>query len=55
MHNESFAYRCIEQYMGKDVICKVSNISSWKYYMIQLALPYKQGEIEGGISVYEWV
>ena len=47
MHNDSFAYRCIEQYMGKHVIWKVPNISSWKDYMIQLALPYKQGEIEG--------
>ena len=34
MHNDSFAYRCIEQYMGKDVIWKVPKISSWKDCMI---------------------
>ena len=55
MHNDSLAYRFIVQYMGKDVIWKVPNISSWKDYMIQLALPYKQREIEGGIFVYEWL
>ena len=41
--------------MGKDVISKVPNISSWQDYMIQFVLPYKQGEIEGGICVYEWL
>ena len=52
MHTDHFAFKCIEQYMGKDIIWKIPKVASWQGYMIQLATPYIEGKIEGGIFVY---
>jgi hypothetical protein len=55
MQNDSFAIRCIHQYISDDIIKKVPKIENWQGYMIQLAFPYKEGYIEGGLFVYEWL
>ena len=55
MQNDSFVIRCIHAYIGNDVIKKVPKIVNWQGYIIQLALPYKEGNIEGGLFVYQWL
>jgi hypothetical protein len=34
MNNNSFAHRCIKQYMGENVIWKVPKVANWQSYMI---------------------
>lgn len=43
MHSDPFADKCIEKYMGKDIIWKVPKVANWK------------GLIEGRVFVYHWL
>ena len=53
--NDSFAIRCIEQYINIDILKDVPRIANWKAHIFNLALPYEKGNIEGGIFVYAWI
>jgi len=55
MQNYSFAIRCIHQYIRDDVIKNEPKIIDWQGHMIQLAFPYKQGYIDGGLFLYVWL
>ena len=55
MQNDSFAIECIQKYINHDVIKNMLKIENWQGYMIQLTLPYKEGNIEGGLFVFYWL
>ena len=55
MQNDSFAIECIQKYINHDVIKNVPKIENWKGYIIQLTLPYKEGNIEGALFVFYWL
>ena len=55
MQNDSFAIECIQKYINHVVIKNVPKIVNWQGYMIQLTLPYKEGNLEGGLFVFYWL
>jgi hypothetical protein len=55
MHNDSFAIRCIEQYIKIDIQQGVPRVENWQAYIEHLALPYEKGNIEGGLFTYDWI
>ena len=55
MQNYCFAINCIHQYLNDLVIKNTLKIKNWQGCIIQLAFPYKEGKIEGGLFVYEWL
>ena len=55
MHNDSFAIRCIKQYIEIDIQQGLPRVVDWKAYIENLALPYEKGNIEDGIFTYDWI
>ena len=55
MQNDSFAIKCIERYINIDILKNVPGVANWQAYIVNLALPYKKGYIEGGPFVYSWI
>ena len=53
MCNDPFAFRCIEKYIKPDIQKHVPGVASWEAYIVQLALPYEEGNIQGGHFVYD--
>ena len=45
MHNDSFAIRCIKQYIEIDIQQGLPRVVDWKAYIENLALPYEEGNI----------
>jgi len=55
MQNDSFAIECIQRYINIDILKNVPGVANWQAYIVNLALPYKKGYIEGSPFVYSWI
>jgi hypothetical protein len=41
------AFRCLHQHLTLDVIQSVRVVGNWKTYLINMSMPYENGNIEG--------
>lgn len=54
MHKNQDALHCLEQYLVPDVIHYAMN-NNWQQYLINMAMPYEQGQVEGGPFCFQWI
>ena len=55
MNNDCFTLTCIKKYMNKHAMRKITDLVDWQHYIVQLALPYEEGHVDGGHFVYDWL
>ena len=54
MHKNKEALHCLEQYLIVDVIHYTMN-NNWQQYLINMAMPYEKGQVEGGPFCLQWI
>ena len=54
MHKNRDALHCLEQYLVVDVIHYAMN-NNWQQYLINMAMTYEKGQVEGGPFCLQWI
>jgi len=54
MHKNQDALHCLEQYLIVYVIHYAMN-NNWQQYLINMAMPYEKGQVEGGPFCLQWI
>ena len=54
MHRNQQALHCLDHYLIVDVIQYTRN-RNWQQYLINMAIPYEKGQIEGGPFCLQWI
>jgi hypothetical protein len=49
------ALHCLHEYLGPGAIHNTTIIVNWQEYLVNMAMPYEKGKIEGGGFCLQWI
>jgi hypothetical protein len=49
------AFNCLHQHLLPYLLESMSTIGSWQQYLVNMALPYEKGNVEGGRFCLQWL
>jgi hypothetical protein len=49
------AFSLLHQHLSPYLLENMSTIGSWKEYLVNMALPYEKGNVEGGRFYFQWL